>query len=238
MIRFACPLCSKEYSATFDSAGQRQDCIQCGAIVIIPEKTLREIVHGIELPGPVDKNTSPIKTVTPIRMTTGLPTPKSVEKPFVFDEVPNPRPRKRNRRRYSASSTPIRRYRRSGMVTAVAIVHLFSGLLAVLCGSTLLLVGGLLLSTKSNDGPAMGVISSIIAVVVYCLAIPDLIVAYGVWNRHYWGRTCGIIMACLNGLFALASIFWGDICSLAIDGFCCVFSLVVLLNPRYTEEFA
>ena len=49
MIRFACPRCRTEYSAPYDSAGQQTGCAHCDATVIIPEKTLREIVYGIEL---------------------------------------------------------------------------------------------------------------------------------------------------------------------------------------------
>ena len=238
MIRFTCPRCRTEYSAPYDSAGQQTGCAHCDATVIIPEKTLREIVYGIELPDEPETNLSPRQTVYPIRKTTDVPTINSIEKIFSFDDEPIPESRRRSRRKSSESGTPIRRYRRSGMANAVAFLHFLSGLLAFLCGSTLLLAGaGVLLSERIN-GLAVGVVSSAIAVIVLCLAIPDLVVAYGIWNRRYWGRTCGVIMACLNGLFAIASIFWGDVCSLTIDGFCSIFSLVILLNPRYSGEFS
>ena len=47
-----------------------------------------------------------------------------------------------------------------------------------------------------------------------------------------------MVLAGINALWALASIVWGDVCSLFICGSCSIFAFVVLLNSRYAAEFS
>jgi len=50
MIRFACPACSKVYKAGDELAGRKTTCKSCGAIVVIPERPIQEVLYGTALP--------------------------------------------------------------------------------------------------------------------------------------------------------------------------------------------
>ena len=50
MIRFACPKCRKVYAAEPGQAGRQAACKQCDAIVVIPERPIREVHYGVALP--------------------------------------------------------------------------------------------------------------------------------------------------------------------------------------------
>jgi hypothetical protein len=125
------------------------------------------------------------------------------------------------------------------MVNAVAILYLVTGLLNLACAA-IVLVGGSLLAQGVDPAarPVIGGIAGIVAVVVILLGVPDLLAAHAIWNRRYWGYVLGLVLAAINALWALASIVWGDVCSLFVCGSCSIFAFVVLCNSRYASEFS
>ena len=125
------------------------------------------------------------------------------------------------------------------MVNAVAIMYFVVGGLNLTC-ALLILAGGTFLSRMTDDTTsrvAINSVAGVIALVVVLLGVPDLIAGYGIWHRRYWGYVLGLVLAGINALWALASIMWVDVCSLAVCGSCSIFAFVVLLNSRYSDEF-
>jgi hypothetical protein len=91
----------------------------------------------------------------------------------------------------------------------------------------------------TNEGVQVliGGVAGVLVCVILFFAIPELFAAYGIWNRRYWGYVLGLVLAGINGLWAIASIVWGDICSLFVCGSCSIFTFVVLCQSRYAKEF-
>ena len=50
MIRFSCPGCNKVYKTGDELAGRKTSCKQCGAIVLVPEVPIQEVLYGMALP--------------------------------------------------------------------------------------------------------------------------------------------------------------------------------------------
>jgi hypothetical protein len=50
MIRFSCPACGKVYQADDALAGRKSACKKCGAVVVIPENRIQEVLYGTVLP--------------------------------------------------------------------------------------------------------------------------------------------------------------------------------------------
>ncbi|HMP03762.1 MAG TPA: hypothetical protein PKC45_14790 [Gemmatales bacterium] len=59
MIRFACPACQKVYKAEDGHAGRKTVCKSCGAIVVVPEQQVREVLYGTALPPEAVVETTP-----------------------------------------------------------------------------------------------------------------------------------------------------------------------------------
>jgi hypothetical protein len=152
--------------------------------------------------------------------------PDDVVEPAEVDDYPRPSRRRR---------------RRSGLVDAVAIMYVVTGLLNFACAAVML-AGGAWIANLAGDEPVAGAVVGGIAVVLaticVLLGIPDVIAAHGIRKRRHWGYVLALVLSGINGLWALASILWGDVCSLFLCGTCSIFAFVVLLNPRYAAEFA
>jgi hypothetical protein len=82
MIRFACPACQKVYKAEDELAGRKTVCKSCGAIVVVPEQQVREVLYGTALPPEGVVETTPEPDAGP-PITGGRPEPTHRrEKPF------------------------------------------------------------------------------------------------------------------------------------------------------------
>ena len=214
MIRFSCPICGKVYKASDDIAGRKTSCKKCGAIVVIPGQPIRVIQYGVALPD------------------NGVVTAEPDSADSESDKWDDALNRRSNPRRSG------RRCRRSGLVNAVAILYLVTGLLNFACAS-LILVGGAALGRMAGGeaGDIVFFASTASATIVVLLAIPDILAAHGIWRRRYWGYVLGLVLAGINGLWAFGSILLGDACSVSICGGCSIFAFAVLCNSKYANEF-
>ena len=248
-LRFKCPACHKVYKIGRADAGKEMLCKGCGAILVIPNAPTAKPLHGIPLPATGDvepeedlseaSGTANESALSPPNRPTPppLPPPLPAAPPAVYDwpaqhdedDEEEEEPSYRYRRR--------RRARRSGIVTAVAVVFLIQGVLNLAC-AFLILVGGAFLARAFQQEAVIGALAGILAVIVVLLGTPDLIAAYGISNRRSWGYVLGLVLGGLHCLYALASILWGDACSLVLNGAIGIFVLVVLCNPRYSDEFS
>ena len=220
MIRFACPVCRKVYKAEDDHAGRKAECKKCGSIVLVPEKQIREIMYGVALPSEdlVEAIPEPDAPAAPEvgnrQGTTPVPPvaqeqhhEPDPEPALNFDDEPENDWLPPNRSQRS-------RRARSGMVDAVAIMNLVIGLLNFACAVLILAGVGLLARIEPIDNPAerfviAGIVWFIVMAVVL-LGIPDVIAAYGIWHRRYWGYVLGLVLAGIHGMWAIASILWHD----------------------------
>lgn len=114
MIRFACPGCGKVYKAGDELAGRKTSCKHCGAIVVVPESPVREVLYGVALPPDGVVETEPEPEDRP-------PSPPS--NPFeIDDDAPLDEPRRGYDSEPSYKPSSYRRSRRTAMGQANRIV--------------------------------------------------------------------------------------------------------------------
>lgn len=152
---------------------------------------------------------------------------------------------------------PRRRARKSGAVTAVAIVNFVCGGLALLCGC-LVFGGGAMFSNPEfkkqldqqmqKQGQAMdpqakemlesgkvGGIAMVMGGVALAVGVAIVVAGIGVLNRRAWGR---ILTLVLGVIWVLTNIYPLNIPGLVVAGAYCVFVFIILLNSKYAAEFA
>ncbi len=142
--------------------------------------------------------------------------------------------RRRRRSRWNRSG------QRTGLVDAVAIMYLVLGCLNFACAISLLAGGAILVNLfgeYAGAGALIGGIVVVLAVIIALMGLPAFFAAYGIWNRRYWGYILGLVLAVIHGLWALANLLRGDVCTVTVSGGCCVFALIVLCNSQYSAEF-
>jgi hypothetical protein len=154
--------------------------------------------------------------------------------------------------------------RKSGAVTAVAVVNFVLGGFLLLCGLVAMLGGALLGNIFGQAGAAAkmpqgmdpeqakvfnqlaqgggGLIATIAAFIGICyliVAVPAIIAGVGVLKRAQWGRILTLVLGVIAGLFALLSLasLPAGIFGLVIYGGYCVLVFVILLNKQYAAEF-
>lgn len=225
-LEFLCPSCRSRMRIGRTKGGTEVRCAKCHQRVIVP-KPVDEALPGIlpaDEPPPLPPPPTPDTRDVPFE----LPEPE----PDFSDDDPEDYEPPGGRYR--------RRRRRSGLVTAVAILYLVQGILSLLC-CAILSAGGAVLSKYLENHPAeqalTGGLIFVLCVFIVVLSIPDFFAAYGVWHRQEWGRIVAIVLGVLNGVWALASIFWFDPFSFFTGTAICTFTLVVLLQSRYADEF-
>ena len=85
MIRFACPACGKVYKAEDEHAGRKTACKKCGAIVVIPEAAVREVLYGTALPPEGEVEASPEPEPVRPGSVPSPPRPPAPAFPIAFD---------------------------------------------------------------------------------------------------------------------------------------------------------
>jgi hypothetical protein len=244
--RFGCPVCKTVYTAPVDHAGRETICKTCNAVVV-PPQPVREVVLGVALPpeGAVESTLepapTPVKKPAAPKVVDWASVTHSEQEPLDLtdDDPDEPDEPVIRRRRYRL----VRGWRReeSVLVTVIALLNLIVGVLNVACGLLLTAGAGVVASHFRYDGPTgafLGGAIGVLAVVVLLLAVPNLLAAYGVWVRAYWGYVLALVLAGINGLWALASIFWFDPCSVFLCGGFAIYTFVVLLQSKYAAEFS
>jgi len=154
--------------------------------------------------------------------------------------------------------------RKSGAVTAIAIINFVFGGLQVVCGLLLMVagafIGKLLGDVAAGAPPPQGMdpeaakqiqqlgqagggmfagFGALFGVCIMLFAIPTILAGVGVMNRRQWGRILTLVLGALAGLSALASLsaLPKGIPNIVISGGYCVLVYVILLNKQYAAEF-
>ncbi|TMQ32253.1 MAG: DUF2127 domain-containing protein [Planctomycetota bacterium] len=153
----------------------------------------------------------------------------------------------------------VRPVRRSGAVTAVAIVNFILGGLYVLCGLLVMIFGGVfaaMITGAINSNPqnvadpqaqqaakavggVMGVAAVWAGVCMMIFAAPTIIAGIGVLNRRQWGRILTLILGALSGLGALLNLTGlpRSLPNIIVAGGYCALVYVILLKKEYAAEF-
>jgi hypothetical protein len=103
-------------------------------------------------------------------------------------------------------------------VDAVAVMYMITSLLNFACAAVMLAGGAWLANLVAGDEPAAGVggIAVVLATICVLLGIPDIIAAHRIRKRRHWGYVLALVLAGINGLWAVGSILWGDVCTATI----------------------
>jgi DNA-directed RNA polymerase subunit M/transcription elongation factor TFIIS len=219
-IHFLCPRCRASMRIAGKKVGTEVNCLKCGQLIIVPEPLIKALV-GIPIdpfapkPLPIAKPTRPAPKPLP------LPPPAPDRTPAVSRPIPL-----------------FRRRPRSGIVDAVGWMHIVIGVINIIFAAIILLAAlGIASVVNAGFQAITAAIGTIIAIFFFALSIPDFIAANGIFKRREWGRIFALVMAGINGIFAIGSLLHGDICFSAINGACSIFSFIVLFNKDYAKEF-
>jgi hypothetical protein len=194
MIRFACPGCNKVYSAGDELAGRKTSCKQCGAIVVVPQAPIREVLYGVALPpeGVVEATPEPDaaqpQSIAPQSIAPQSVTPPSVAPQASWQQQTQPEPRRadpppRRRRQYEHDDEddyiPLRRRRKkhSGLgIGSFIIAMVVGGLDAILGLIVVLNVSG----SKGDWEVKERIVGGAMGMVCFnCLSIPLCLVGVG-----------------------------------------------------------
>jgi len=151
-----------------------------------------------------------------------------------------PEPGSRFKRSYGAERRgPTRK---SGAVTAVAIINFIIGGLNAIFGILIVALGGLafMASSALDSQKAMEASSIVMAVGVLYLFFGAfaIIAGIGVIMRQNWGRVLTLIMGFLALITAIMSIPAQLYIGLLLNGGYAVFVIIVMFNRKYGAEFS
>jgi hypothetical protein len=154
--------------------------------------------------------------------------------------------------------------RKSGAVTAVAVVNFIFGALEIVCGLLIMVAGAffgkllglagdaaepppgldpeqakLFKQAAQGGGGIFAMAGAFAGVCIMVLAVPMILAGVGVLQRRQWGRILTLILGALAGLGALASLrtFPSGLGGVVINGGYCALVYVILLNKQYAAEF-
>jgi len=148
--------------------------------------------------------------------------------------------------------------RRSGAVTAVAVINFVVGGLLMASGPATMIVGPeviaqILLSVDTKDmtpenvrqikeiaankDGVLTIVAGIFGGCFMAVGLPAIIAGVGVVKRRPWGRILTIVLGSLSILFAVLNLLSLNIIGVAINVGYTVVVFVILLNSRYAAEF-
>jgi|GEM_PF-6325721 len=154
--------------------------------------------------------------------------------------------------------------RKSGAVTAIAVIKFIFGGLQLVCG-LLFMIGGAFVGKLFGDlaagapapqgldaeqvkqaqqigqvgGGFLAGFGAVVGVCIMLFAVPSILAGIGVMNRRQWGRILTLILGALAGLGALINLkgLPMTIPSIIVGGGYCALVYVILLNKEYAAEF-
>jgi len=148
--------------------------------------------------------------------------------------------------------------RRSGAVTAVAVVNfVVGGLLVASCAASMIVgpeaIAQILssLDTKglppekvrqineiaANKDGVLTIAAGIVGACFMSIGLPAIIAGVGVLKRRKWGRILTIVLGSISILFAVLNLLALNILGILIDVAYTVVVFVILLNKKYAAEF-
>jgi hypothetical protein len=94
-------------------------------------------------------------------------------------------------------------------IRVVAVLNIVLGVLGMLVALLVLMIFGgaatLLRASGQSDGsvalPILGLVGSLLALFSLVLAVPELIIGYGLWRCRPWARIAGIVLSVLSLLW-------------------------------------
>lgn len=138
-------------------------------------------------------------------------------------------------------------------MTAVTVLNYLMGAVHVACGGCFAVFGtafaGLLAGAASMDADVedpeafqaiagfAGGVFVVVGIVIVLLALPAFLAGYGVQGRKQWGRILTIVLAVLSGLLVMLHAINLSPGVLLYGGYT-IYTLVILLQPQYAEEFS
>ncbi|HEV3447106.1 MAG TPA: hypothetical protein VG099_20875 [Gemmataceae bacterium] len=145
--------------------------------------------------------------------------------------------------------------RKSGAVTAIAVIAMVLGGLQALCGLLFTFLGGAIagflggaVNAQAQKGvdpqvaqAAQGIAGFLLAwaaaigVGILLVGGSMIVAGVGVLNRRQWGR---ILTLVLVGLMTLLSLIMVNIVAIVIWGGFCAFAYIILLSKQYAAEFS
>jgi hypothetical protein len=126
------------------------------------------------------------------------------------------------------------------IVNILGWVHFVLGCLTVLIGVYAWLLSGLLVSAFGHH---WGIevffteLAGVAALMTLLFACPEFVAARGIWRRRSWGYTLALIVGVVDGFLALFGLLAGSIGFIVVFGGSSLFTVVVLFNERYADEF-